>query len=390
MRFPSLVFLSLLVSVLALGAANAQEEDADHEGAVAAQVAAPPPENTSAPASAASALEEDPEHEGATAAQVAGPPPENTGAPAADIAVPSPPAPVLGSPEDVLLRSVGTLTFSITACENAAFGQPRRSVEVHTEMPYYENSGVTGMILQQALEFAWRECPQHFLWVDGSAWPGFHNDVSSVDVYLPDGTHAIQAQGYVGDSAYSNGSNYHWSQVTDVGAIARQQAADQAARAEQDQQRAQMFARRQIAAENRWNTSMSWLDFFVLCGVLIWLFTKREVIARWYYFLTPHPATGVVNAAIESGVDIDGKTFAAIMRPLPGGKIEKDVRAQQARVLSAKAQRHMEALRAEAERVMAEAVRDKDFINAQDELVKAATAHERAKARLNALRKQVG
>ena len=45
-------------------------------------------------------------------------------------------------------------------------------------------------------------------------------------------------------------------------------------------------------------------------------------------------------------------------------------------------------MRAEAVRIKAAAQQEADFIKAQDDLVKAATAHEKAKARLDALRKR--
>jgi len=129
-------------------------------------------------------------------------------------------------------------------------------------------------------------------------------------------------------------------------------------------------------------------------GFLIWvayfLFSKRETIARWYYFLAPHPATAMVEASIERGVELDGQAFADLMRPVPGGRIEKEVRAEQARRLCERAQQHAERLRAEADRVQEEARRDREFITAQDDLVKATVAHERAKARLDALRQRVG
>ena len=111
---------------------------------------------------------------------------------------------------------------------------------------------------------------------------------------------------------------------------------------------------------------------------------------RWYYFLTPHPAQSMVEATMERGVELDGKAFADIMRPMPGGRIEKDVRAEQARKLAEKANHYAEAMRAEADRIKAKAQQDTEFIKAQDELTKAATVHEKAKARLDALRKQVG
>src|SRR5438045_3415681 len=83
-------------------------------------------------------------------------------------------------------------------------------------------------------------------------------------------------------------------------------------------------------------------------GVIVALVLLRERIVRWYYLLTPHPAQQMVDAAIYNGREFDGKAFADIMRPMPGGRIEKEVRAEQARALVAKANAHADRMRREA------------------------------------------
>lgn len=123
-------------------------------------------------------------------------------------------------------------------------------------------------------------------------------------------------------------------------------------------------------------------------GLVFVLYRYRESFARWYYSLTPHPAQSMVEATMDRGIELDGKVFAEIMRPIPGGRIEKEVRAEQARALAERAHRYAERMRAEAERIKAKAQQDAEYIKAQDELVKAAIVHEQAKARLDALRKQ--
>jgi len=175
---------------------------------------------------------------------------------------------------------------------------------------------------------------------------------------------------------------------------ARQRAQGEAARVRQqqilEQQQREEAARFAAAWETLWTTATIWAKRLALLALGIWLFMKREQIARWYYFLTPHPAEGMVVRAIRAGAEVDGKAFAEIMRPMPGGRIEKEVRAEQARNLAERAERHASVIRAEAERIMAAARRDAEFLGAQDELARATMAHERAKARLDALRRRVG
>ncbi len=131
--------------------------------------------------------------------------------------------------------------------------------------------------------------------------------------------------------------------------------------------------------------------FLLLNGrkIAVLFATIVERIARLYYSLTPHPAKSMVETAMHTGAELDGKTFAEIMRPMPGGKIEKEVREEQARKLTEKAYRYAESMRAEADRIKAKAEQDAQFIKAQDDLLEAATVHEKAKARLKALRKRV-
>ena len=72
----------------------------------------------------------------------------------------------------------------------------------------------------------------------------------------------------------------------------------------------------------------------------------------WYYALTPHPASDMVHAAVNAGVALDGEAFNEILRPLPVGRIEMEVRKRQAheladlaRLSSAELARKAEALR---------------------------------------------
>jgi hypothetical protein len=190
--------------------------------------------------------------------------------------------------------------------------------------------------------------------------------------------------------AFDVGRAYKWGDVFDAGEQHRQEAAQAAARAQQQQQRVEASARSTAAWNNFWSNVWTLIQILFWGAIAFWLFSIRETIMRWYYMLTPHPATGMVESAMHTGAELDGKAFAEIMRPIPGGRIEKEVRADQARKLAERAHRYAESMRVEADRLAAEARRESEFIKAQDELVQAATAHEKAKARLDALRKRVG
>jgi hypothetical protein len=112
-------------------------------------------------------------------------------------------------------------------------------------------------------------------------------------------------------------------------------------------------------------------------------------VMRAYYYLTPHPAKEIVSEAI-AGEKLDGKVFAEIMRPVPGGEIEKAVRTEQALRLAEKARRYSASVRAEADRVLAKAALDKEIARAENELKRTESVRAAAQARLAGLRKRAG
>ena len=281
--------------------------------------------------------------------------------------------------------ALGTLTFSMTECGHRGLGSVSRSVRVTSTKSDYGNRRVIETMLRRAAEFAWGNCPLHF-WFGGSYLPALQRDIDRVDLYLPDGGEALQVSNLRGDDTFDVGKSYKWDYVQDIGDQRRQEAARQAAQVQQEQQRAEAYARHQAESDQFWSNVWFWIKVTFWGAIAAWLFSMRETFMRWYYLLTPHPATAMVEAAIHRGVELDGKAFADIMRPMPGGRIEKEVRAQQAHALAAKAHQYAEKMRAEADRIKAKAQQDAEFIRAQDELAKAAIVHEKAKARLEALR----
>lgn len=297
-----------------------------------------------------------------------------------------------------IVAKVGELKFNMVSCDQSNKLTDHRVVRVELSGTDFEYGNIVDGILLRAAEFAWQTCPRIYPTILVGRSDYYYN-LSEVNVYLPDGALALVASlgGYPhGDAPIWSGDEYSWT-VRNVVAEERQRAAENAVRAQQAQAaaaQAQSIAEANARSAAEWNRFWSnvWLGIKLLFwgAIAAWLFSMREIIMRWYYFLTPHPAESMVEAAIHSGVELDGKAFADIMRPMPGGRIEKEVRAEQARKLTEKAHRYAETMRVEAERIKAEAQRDTEYIKAHDELAQAAIVHEKAKARLDALRKRVG
>lgn len=300
--------------------------------------------------------------------------------------------------DDLIRSNVGELIFSMDRCDQSTEFSDQRVVRVELSQRDFEYPKIMDGILLRAAEFVWQSCPRIRPPITTGRVDYFYN-IKEVDVYLPGGALALVASlgNFVyGDSIIGSGDEYHW-QVRNVFAETRQRDAEDAARAQKaqaDAAQAQRIAEANARSAAEWNRFWSnvWLGIKLLFwgAIAAWLFSMRETIMRWYYFLTPHPAEAMVEAAMHRGVELDGKAFADIMRPVPGGRIEKEVRSKQALTLAEKAHRYAETMRAEADRIKAEAERETEFIKAQDELIKAALVHEKAKARLDALRKQMG
>jgi hypothetical protein len=215
-------------------------------------------------------------------------------------------------------------------------------------------------VMRRALIYSWQTCSR----------PGTPEDpylVQSASIFLPSGLEAFRAD-FLQRTPQSIW--YRWGNYHDI---------------LRDQAKQAYSAHIMAWWDNVWTIIKMIFWIAVLGSIAIWLIRRWETFARWYYMLTPHPAAGMVNHAMSTGAPIDGEAFASIMWPVPGGRVEKKVRAAQAQDLAARAARHTERMTAEAERIKAKAVQEAEFIRAQDELATAAIAHEAAKARLTAL-----
>jgi hypothetical protein len=188
-----------------------------------------------------------------------------------------------------------------------------------------------------------------------------------------------------------SGQGYQWRDVHDLAAEGA--AAAQAAQQQQEVAQAQQTQRAENdrRATEGMNSFFSTVKTLLVLALLIWLFTKRESILRWFYSLTPHPAKGQVDAAIHSGAPIDGALYRQVIDATYGGTIENEVRSEQANELTARLRRHEAALRSEEVKIVdaarREAARNAAFLRAHLELLRAGVSHEDAAARLDELKR---
>jgi hypothetical protein len=299
--------------------------------------------------------------------------------------------------DDELTQAVGTPSFSMDTCPASESGDDERVVRVQLEKAAFETAPVINALLDKAARYAWETCPEPFVWLASNQPTGqFRYDLSEVDAYLPDGTQAFKAvlgMYGMGDGAFAPGRTYPWRNYTNFAALARAktaadaqtQANAQAQAAYESQVQAQTdatMASARKAGSNLWTAVK--LIFFLLFAWGLWL--AREPVIRWYYELTPHPASGTVSAALAGGGPIDGRAFADVLRTPTGNRYEQEVRARQAHELARRLRERAEAQMAELARAKAEAQRTAAYRRAQSDLASAVEAHELMKARLDALR----
>lgn len=283
----------------------------------------------------------------------------------------------------------GAMRYVITACKNE-WPFPERRVAVYANSSDFSARGYAALVLDTALKIAWAQCPQHFIFVPGTEFPGFHKDVSSVDVYYSGGSVAIHAENYKGDRGTQVGSEYAWRQITYPTDEQREAAAQQAAR---DQERAaqqaaaqQYYIQRGLWRSRTWRTIKT--IFWIGIGLLAtsWLFKRRYAIARWYYFtFHPHPAQQTVQTAIDTGALLNGQQLAGLLGDEPSSNsILRQVRFEQSKTLiaamEAATQYRLKQLRASA----ADHYEQAAVQQAQAALAQAAIALEQAKTYLNA------
>lgn len=288
-------------------------------------------------------------------------------------------------------QSLGRLSFSMTDCRHVGLGQALRSVRVVSERANYESRPVIEMTLRRAVEFAWRSCPLHFIFA-GSETPAFQLDVTSVELYLPNGALALRASGFTGDQTFNPGSSYGWKSVEDIGAQQRAQAAAAAVQRVQEAQRQVVIQQRRVEVQARedhfWASVQQVVLFVGLAAVALWLFACREAILRWYFFaFHPHPAAPLVQSALDRGDMLDGKALArALAEVPPGSRILREVRIEQGERLVAQMKVVSERMIKEGAARAAADYERAAFVGIQEAVALAAVAVERAKAAQQASR----
>ena len=306
------------------------------------------------------------------------------------------------SPDD-LEQQVGRVTYRMdSVCdpdENSYKTADNREVraEFRRWPKDFEMSGdIINALLKGAAEFAWQSCP-HPRSLLGISTHDFYYNLSRVRLYGPRGFLAASAtlgsrggDGY-GDGTFgSNSSGYAWYNYTNE--IAAWRAQTNASPRDMGLI-GNPYWTTETDAENRifFRSIIRVIKYIIGLAILIYIFGKRDAIARFFYSLKPHPATNIVNRALYSGDGIDGEIYAQILSPVPGGKIEREVRGEQAGELTRRLREHEAALRStEARHVDAikrRAEQENAFREAHLALLRAGIDHEVAAARIDELRK---
>jgi hypothetical protein len=282
-----------------------------------------------------------------------------------------------------------------------------RTVRITLDRPgnWWRNQDVLAALLGRALDAEYQQCPMEQDYGD-HRWDMGRNGPTEIYGKPSDGE---PLQLLARATEFEIGPRY-FGEVDDVYADRQAQVAqeqEQKRRAEAEAQEASARAaaevqaaqsaevQRQANTENAQRavaTFWQWVRLIGFAAIAIWLFVKRESIARWYYSLKPHPAAGMVDQAISRGANIDGDLYEQVLRPVPGSRVERDVRREQADELTRRLREHEAALHSEsARRVEAERRRveqENAFLRAHAELLKAGVDHEIAAARLDELRRQ--
>ena len=301
--------------------------------------------------------------------------------------------------DDDVQNAVGAVTYSMDKCAPGAFMTDNRVVRVQLSVAAFEANGVLNALLLGAAKYAWANCPRPVPIVGTNQFTGqFYYNIGEVDVYLPDHTLAYHAAlgdyGLKGDRALGPGTDYEWgrdenlvdthraqaaaaeAQAAQAQAIASQQAANEAAATQAAQ--AQALAAKQTGA-----TFWGVVRLVLLAALGLWLWWVRAPILRFWYGLTPHPASGEVNGAIYSGRTYDPDRLAAHLSIMPENPIEREVRAHQAREL-------LDRLMAHNRRTKAELEEETEFLKDQAGLAEGMEAHARIKRLLEAILRAQG
>lgn len=293
--------------------------------------------------------------------------------------------------DDQVAASAGSVSVEVVCPSRQIMDAMKRGARVTVQKPGLHDPGVLSTLLHDALEQIWTQCD--------TAMGSFGNSVGFVEIYAPDSAGGTPALVYRANEFFD--VTGMWTNLVDVVAERQQQeaaAAEQQAEAQQAaeaaQQRAAQLAAQQRAAEadsaawNAWWAGL-WLKIklaFLLAAGL-WLATKWETFVRWYYELTPHPAADMIHAAINGGVELDGEVFGEVLKAVPGGSIEQQVRRKQAERLTALMRESNDSLRRKAEELNRKLREEAKYQAAHADLHQAALDQQLAAKRAEAFAK---
>ena len=251
---------------------------------------------------------------------------------------------------------------------------------------------VADALLDRAAHEVWERCPHPFQLLEG----GYHRDIDRVEIANPDGSLLLTARlgdfQEHGDTPFAQGTHgYAWHNVLDEERVREQQEAylrsqPKVGNPVVDAQHQLEFIKSIFA--------MIWLIIkLIILGLLgWWLWTKRLAIAEWFYSLSPHPATNMVDAAITCGEPIDGALYVAIHRPRFSNRAQNAARTRQAQELIGRLRSHEEALRRatrrEVERHRQHVERETEFMRMHEGLLRAGVDHEVAVVQLDEARRR--
>ena len=312
-----------------------------------------------------------------------------------------------GFADDGKVRSlVGSLTITMESCDRNRDKFDRNesryvSVRLSRRPEGFEQRGdIVDSVLRQAARFAWGECPYRRYFVD-IPLDDFFYDIRQVVIQGPGGEDLLSASlggegldGYGDQVVGSSGRGYLWLRVQDLYAQARQAEAKAEAEARAREARAAAAARERAAKLERERraaaTFWTWVRLILLTVLALWAWFNRIALIRIYYRFTPHPAAGAVHSAIYAGETLDGVAFEKLVETPGVGPIEASVRAEQARELAELWLRREAELAAQTNQLLRDehtrAMQEGNVLDAQRALIEAAIAHEKAAARLAALR----
>ena len=124
---------------------------------------------------------------------------------------------------------------------------------------------------------------------------------------------------------------------------------------------------------------ISCLIIFGILYVFVWVIRRWKMFVRWYFLLTPHPATKMVHSAVNSGAELDSEAFKQALQSVPGGRIKKEVREEQAAELAALARQNTAELRRKADELKQRLQEEAAFRAANRDLQDAAIEQQLAK-----------